>query len=380
MKDVTIYWDDTNPLIKNQFINETIVNANHNYATNYSGNIQIEVFGLNNEIIISPDFFETISIDFTEIIKLINLGTINFTFNCYTTDNEGGVGVNGINYTNVQYYKSLYEFCFTTIYQFPNTIVSLLIGGDDITPGICNLYGEIEYINNFQNLTNVTINGDNNLNGNIGNFLENKNLNFFNIGGNNLIEGDVVNFKNYFPNLSILKVSGMNRISGDISDFSESLNEIYIRGGNFLGGNKFPIFNNLKSLLIESSYSSFDVYLDFLPTSDYISLTTTGDLYGEFSNLIKSPYVYIFVDNILTVSYTPGFDWSSYIVQSITIVSNNGLIDSQVLDNFLIDLNATCTQFVYPSEISIKGEVTSLSQKAIDNLTNIYGVEINIYI
>ena len=380
MKDVTIYWDETNPSIKNQFINETIVNANYNYTTNYSGNIQIEVLGLNNEFIVSPDIFGSISIDFTEIIKLINLGTINFTLNCFTLDSGGNAGVNGINNTNVENYTSLYDNCFTSISQFPNSIVSLLLGGDlDTTPGISDLSGEIDYINNFQNLNNIKIYGTNNLTGDIGNFIENQNLNFFNIGGNNTISGDISNFKTHFPNLIVLKLMGINSISGDILELSESLNEIDISGNNALVGNKFPIFTKLKSLSIGGQYSSFDVNLDFFPTSNYIYLETKGDLYGEFSNLIKSPNTYIFVDNISTVTYTPGVDWSSYILQTITISSNNGFIESKVLDDFFIDLDATCTQFAYPYEISIQGEVTTLSETARDNLTNVYGVEINIY-
>jgi hypothetical protein len=95
--------------------------------------------------------------------------------------------------------------------------------------------------------------------------------------------------------------------------------------------------------------------------------------------LIKSPNITISAgENTGGVFYTVGTDWSSYTLETWDITLSSGIIDSNTLDNLLIDLANTCTSFAYPSEIIIDGEVTEASSRARSNLRDNYGVDITI--
>jgi hypothetical protein len=92
--------------------------------------------------------------------------------------------------------------------------------------------------------------------------------------------------------------------------------------------------------------------------------------------LLNSPNIFITVNRNGGVSYTRGTDWSSYILSEWFIEIPSGFIDSTTLDNLFIDLAATCTSFVSPSEITIDGVVTDLSVNARNYLASTFGVEI----
>lgn len=380
MKNVTIYWDDTDPSIKNEYLEQLYVDANYEYSSTYNGNISIEFFGTNNEVTIQPqNDLLSVKLDFTELYKLINLGTLNFNINCLLTDNGSNAVPDGIKYTIVENLNIANDTCFTSLSQFPTSLQNLNLGFSDTQLGLTDINGEIEYINNFTVLTSLKIYGTNNISGNIDNFIENQNLNFFEIEGNNTIQGDVIGFKTYFPNTQILKLLGNNTILGDVGNISATINEITIGGNNTLNGSKFPVFKNLKSIIITGQTTNFDIDLRFLPTSNYINFSTNGNLSGDLANLINCPNTTLSASNITSLSYTNRTNWDTFTLQNIEINVTNGFIDSSILDNFFNDLNNTCTQFVSPSSITIKGKVSTSSQSARDNLNSVYGVNINIY-
>jgi hypothetical protein len=132
----------------------------------------------------------------------------------------------------------------------------------------------------------------------------------------------------------------------------------------------------LKTMQLTSELNNFNVNLDTLPVANSIYLVTTGEINGNMGALINSPNISIFAGNNGGVFYTSGTDWSSYTLSEWSINIFSGFIDSTTLDSLFIDLAATCTNFVSPSEITIDGEVTDLSSSARSTLRNTYGVDI----
>jgi hypothetical protein len=376
MKTGAIYWDNSNPNDKDTFTNADIVNVTHTYNTNYAGTIDISILGTNDEFVINNANFTDIEINITEIFKLVQLGTKKFDMTCTV---NGDAGPNGLSNTNITLYISKLEYSIINLNYFPTTINVIEVGGDENINGNCDMSGDINLINSYPNLTNIQIGRNNNISGTINTLTPNNNLQIFSIQGNNILEGDLLNIFNNYPNLYYLIINGNNTINGNIFEFSQLLQYIQIEGSSKLTGNKFPEMPNLKTMRLTSELNNFNVNLDTLPAANSIYLVTTGEITGDMGALIKSPNITISAgENTGGVFYTVGTDWSSYTLETWDITLSSGIIDSNTLDNLLIDLANTCTSFAYPSEIIIDGEVTEASSRARSNLRDNYGVDITI--
>jgi hypothetical protein len=375
MKTGTIYWDETNPNDRDTFTNAGIVNVTHTYNTNYAGTIEISILGTNDEFVINNINLTDIEINITEIFKLVQLGTTKFNMTCLVSGNAGS---NGLSNTNITSYISKEEYSIINLSYFPTTITVIDVGGNDNIQGNCDMSGDIILINSYPNLTNLQIGNGNNINGTINNLTTNSNLQIFSIQGNNTLEGNLLNIFNNYPSLNYLIITGNNTVNGDILEFSQSLQYIQIGGSSKLTGNKFPEMGELERLELNSSLNNFNVNLDTLPVAKSIYLVTTGEINGDMKGLLKSPNIFITVNSNSGVVYTPGTDWSSYTLSEWNINILSGFIDSNTLDNLFIDLADTCTSFVFPSEITIDGEVTDLSVRARNYLSSTFGVEITI--
>jgi hypothetical protein len=373
MKTGAIYWDNTNPNDKDTFTNADIVNVTHTYDTIYGGTIEISILGTNNEFVVNNTNFTDIEINITEIFKLVQLGTTKFNMTCLV---NGDASPNGLSNTNVTSYISKLEYSIINLSYFPTTITVIEVGGDENIYGNCDMSGDINLINSYSNLTNIQIGNGNNISGSIETLTTNNNLKIFSIQGDNTLEGNLLNIFSSYPSLYYLIVSGFNTINGDISEFSQLLQYIQIDGSSKLTGNKFPEMPKLKTMQLTSELNNFNVNLDTLPVANSIYLVTTGEINGNMGALINSPNISIFAGNNGGVFYTSGTDWSNYTLETWEIIISSGGIDSNTLDNLLIDLANTCTSFAYPSEIIIDGEVTDLSSRARSTLRNTYGVEI----
>jgi len=375
MKTGAIYWDDTNTNDRYTFTNVGIVNVTHTYNTNYAGTIEISILGTNDEFVINNINLTDIEINITEIFKLVQLGTTKFNMTCLVSGNAGS---NGLSNTNITSYISKEEYSIINLSYFPTTITVIDVGGNDNIQGNCDMSGDIILINSYPNLTNLQIGNGNNINGTINNLTTNSNLQIFSIQGNNTLEGNLLNIFNNYPSLNYLIITGNNTVNGDILEFSQSLQYIQIGGSSKLTGNKFPEMGELERLELNSSLNNFNVNLDTLPVAKSIYLVTTGEINGDMKGLLKSPNIFITVNSNSGVVYTPGTDWSSYTLSEWNINILSGFIDSNTLDNLFIDLADTCTSFVFPSEITIDGEVTDLSVRARNYLSSTFGVEITI--
>jgi len=375
MKTGTIYWNNTNPNDKDTFTNTDIVNATHTYNTSYGGTIEISILGTNAEFVINNANFTDIEINITEIFKLVQLGTTKFNMTCIV---NGDASPNGLSNTNITSYISKVEYSIINLSYFPTTITVIEVGGDENIYGDCDMSGDINLINLYPNLSNLQIGIGNNINGTIDTLTPNNNLQIFSIQGNNILEGNLLNIFSSYPNLYYLIITGNNTVSGDIFEFSQSLQYIQIVGNSKLTGNKFPEMGELERLELNSSLNNFNVNLDSLPVANSVYLVTEGEINGDMKGLLKSPNIFITVNSNGGVSYTRGTDWSSYTLERCEIFISSGFIDSTTLDNLFIDLAATCTSFVFPSEITIDGEVTDLSLDARNTLRNTWGVEISI--
>ena len=376
MKTGTIYWDETNPNDRDTFTNAGIVNVTHTYNTSYAGTIEISILGTNDEFVINNANFTDIEINITEIFKLVQLGTTKFNMTCIV---NGDAGPNGLSNTNITSYISKLEYSIINLNYFPTTITVIEVGGDENINGNCDMSGDINLINSYPNLTNIQIGRNNNISGTINTLTPNNNLQIFSIQGNNILEGDLLNIFNNYPNLYYLIINGNNTINDNIFEFSQLLQYIQIEGSSKLTGNKFPEMPNLKTMRLTSELNNFNVNLDTLPAANSIYLVTTGEITGDMGALINSPNITISAgENTGGVFYTVGTDWSSYTLSEWNINILSGFIDSNTLDKLFIDLADTCTSFVFPSEITIDGEVTDLSVRARNYLSSTFGVEITI--
>jgi hypothetical protein len=375
MKTGAIYWDNTNPNDKDTFTNADIVNVTHTYDSIYAGDIEISILGTNDEFVVNNINLTDIEINITEIFKLVQLGTTKFNMTCLVSGNAGS---NGLSNTNITSYISKEEYSIINLSYFPTTITVIDVGGNDNIQGNCDMSGDIILINSYPNLTNLQIGNGNNINGTINNLTTNSNLQIFSIQGNNTLEGNLLNIFNNYPSLNYLIITGNNTVNGDILEFSQSLQYIQIGGSSKLTGNKFPEMGELERLELNSSLNNFNVNLDTLPVVNSVYLVTEGEINGDMKGLLKSPNIFITVNSNSGVVYTPGTDWSSYTLSEWNINILSGFIDSNTLDNLFIDLADTCTSFVFPSEITIDGEVTDLSVRARNYLSSTFGVEITI--
>jgi hypothetical protein len=340
------------------------------------GTIDISILGTNDEFVINNANFTDIEINITEIFKLVQLGTTKFNMTCIV---NGDAGPNGLSNTNITSYISKLEYSIINLNYFPTTITVIEVGGDENINGNCDMSGDINLINSYPNLTNIQIGRNNNISGTINTLTPNNNLQIFSIQGNNILEGDLLNIFNNYPNLYYLIINGNNTINGNIFEFSQLLQYIQIEGSSKLTGNKFPEMPNLKTMRLTSELNNFNVNLDTLPAANSIYLVTTGEITGDMGALINSPNITISAgENTGGVFYTVGTDWSSYTLSEWNINILSGFIDSNTLDKLFIDLADTCTSFVFPSEITIDGEVTDLSVRARNYLSSTFGVEISI--
>lgn len=224
---------------------------------------------------------------------------------------------------------------------------------------------------------------------------------YFLLYGNNTMSGSVANLQN---TMTIFLVDGSNTISGTAIQLPRSLTTVQIRGFTTLGGDVAGFPPNLTSINITGNTTLFGNISNLPSGLTGITLLGVNTLSGTLSNmpsgmiffqilghnaltgdlaLIPATIQFISINstNAAITPYTPGLRTWSNTMDSVVLVPGVAGLNTTMIDNLLIELDAQVVTWVNIRVITllgVNGTRSAASNAAVTGLTG-KGVTLNLH-